>query len=235
MKNSKNYYNTIADNYQNQVISKIKYLNAVDDYILNRMSGLEIENYLDVGTGDGRRAFKFIEGLKINGEITLVDESDNMLLNAAINHQVRVFNDSFFNFETEKRFDLITCLWNVLGHLPTKNLRIELFKWISKYLTPGGVFIFDVNNRYNISYYGYENVSNNLRRDHEGVESSGWFTLGTPPNETQVYIHSPFDIEDYIKATNLVLEETVYIDYETGEKKTTFFEGQLIYKLKKVK
>ena len=100
-------------------------------------------------------------------------------------------------------------------------------------MQPGGVFIYDVNNRYNIAHYGFESVSKNITNDRFDDDNKGWFDLATGANKTKVYIHSPFDIEHYLKPTNLILEETVYIDYSTGVKKSNFFEGQLVYKLRK--
>jgi len=235
MKSSKTYYNNIADTYQNQVNSKIKYLNAVDDFIVSTMKEQSVRNYLDIGTGDGRRAFKLIEAMGIGGDIVLVDDSGNMLSAIANHEKVTVFNDTIFNFKRDAKFQLVTCLWNVLGHLPSKIDRINLFKLVEAHLAPNGVFIFDVNNRYNTSYYGFKSVSNNLKKDHFNEDNAGWFSLGDPPNETQVYIHSPFDIEEYIVSTDLVLEKTLYKDYITGEVRDTFFEGQLIYKLRKLK
>jgi SAM-dependent methyltransferase len=233
MKNSKSYYNSTADTYNEQSLSKVQYLNAVDEFIVGDLSKTQLKNYLDIGTGDGRRALKLKEKLNISDSTVLVDDSEKMLSHIKNLASIKIVNDTIFNYKPDIKFSLITCLWNVLGHFPSKDLRIEFFKIIETILEPEGVFIFDVNNRYNIEYYGHKNVAVNLKKDHLNIDNAGWFDLGEGSSKTKVYIHSPFDINRYLEGTKLVLEYVAYIDYETGELKDTFFEGQLVYKISK--
>ena len=232
MKNSKSYYDKIASSYNSQVEARINYLNAIDDYIIADAHG-KVDKYLDVGSGDGRRSIKISNGIRVTSETVLVDDSSKMINNFEGNNSIKVFNQSVFDFQHPSNFDFITCLWNVLGHFPSKNARIELFKKISDLLNTNGVFIFDVNNRYNIAHYGFKNVERNIKNDNLNVDESGWFVLGEEPHQTKVYVHSPFDIEEYLLETDLVLEEAKYFDYQTGLIKETFFEGQLFYKMRK--
>ena len=57
-------------------------------------------------------------------------------------------------FESAERFDVITCLWNVLGHVPTAEKRLHALSAIASLLTPNGRFFLDVNHRYNARSYG---------------------------------------------------------------------------------
>lgn len=231
MKNSKLYYNKIAVNYSNQSESRLNYLDAVDSLILNELSNKRIVSYLDIGAGDGRRSIKIANALKIDS-VTIIDESLEMLNNCK-NLNVHVINKSFFKVDLTKKYDLITCLWNVIGHFPTKDDRILFFTIVANMLNEGGVFFFDVNNRYNITNYGSQNVMKNLELDYLKDEDSGWFTIGKNDAKTNVYIHSPFDIKEYLKNKSLELESTHYINYDSGLLEDTFFKGQLLYKLKK--
>ncbi|PHR74603.1 MAG: hypothetical protein COA67_00580 [Lutibacter sp.] len=232
MKNSKSYYNSLANTYSVQVNDRIKYLNAIDDFIINDNLNV-VDNYLDIGCGDGRRSVKISESINVKYETILVDDSLKMLSKFEGKPNIKTFNQSIFDFNHSDKFNLITCLWNVLGHFPSKEAIISLFQKINDLLVNGGAFIFDVNNRYNISHYGYENVERNLKNDKLNMENNGWFKLGNEPNQTKVYVHSPFDIEEYLLDTDLILEQVKYIDYKTGEPKETFFEGQLLYKITK--
>ncbi len=230
MKNSRTYYNHLANEYIKQSSSRIAYLNAIDEIII-KMTKNNISNYLDIGCGDGRRSLKISSEIGVTDNIILVDDSNKMLNKLNESDKIQVNNSSIFDFSSPIKFNLITCLWNVLGHFPSKDLRIQFFKKIDELLDANGILIFDVNNRYNISHYGYNNVAGNLQRDFLKEIDSGWFTLGSENNKTNVYIHSPFDITEYIAETNLRLESTKFIDYSTGEEKETFFEGQLLYKI----
>jgi len=233
MKDSKAYYDHLAATYQSELNSRVQYLTAIDDYIVKSLNDDVISNYLDIGAGDGSRSLKIAKNISVKRKVFLIDNSSKMLEKVKKLENVKVLNESVFDFNSTAKFSLITCLWNVIGHFDSKEARVHLFKKVSTLLESNGVFIFDVNNRYNINHYGYRNVEQNIKNDNLNVKDAGWYTLGEELNQTKVYIHSPFDIYDYIKETDLIIEEINYIDYSTGESKSTFFEGQLVYKIRK--
>jgi 2-polyprenyl-3-methyl-5-hydroxy-6-metoxy-1,4-benzoquinol methylase len=231
MKDSQAYYNSIANVYDQQSKRRIDYLNAVDTIVITECKNKGYKSYLDIGAGNGRRSLKIAKELRIT-DTTLIDNSIKMLHDLSSFEDVIALDVSIFDFDTAKKFDLITCLWNVVGHFPSQELMKRFFIKISSLLSVEGMFIFDVNNRYNISHYGTNSVMKNLQRDHNNDDNSGWFMLGDDINKTKVYIHSPFDLEGYILDTNLKQEAVYYLDYESGILKDTFFEGQLLYKIK---
>ena len=227
MKSSKEYYDSIAKIYNIQSNEKLSFLNAIDNLIIEKMKGHPNLNYLDIGSGDGRRALKISNSLKPS-KLSLIEDSNGML-KLIDDKKVILHEISFFEFNSNEKYDLITCLWNVLGHFPSKNHRLEFFFKIDKLLSNNGILFFDVNNRYNISHYGFENVMNNLVIDRCDNEGNGWFTLENEDAVTNVYIHNPFDIEEYLNGTTLQLIDTFFVNYETGKLEKTFFEGQLLY------
>ena len=227
MKNSKEYYNSIANTYSAQANERLPYLNAIEGLVIEKMKFCSNSNYLDIGSGDGRRALKIANTLKPS-KLSLVDDSDGML-KLLDDKNVILHEISFFEFNSDEKYDLITCLWNVLGHFPSKKHRLEFFHKIESLLTKDGILFFDVNNRYNISFYGFENVMNNLVNDRSDNDDNGWFSLGNENAATRVYIHNPFDIDEYLEGTSLKLIDTLYVNYETGKLEKTFFEGQLFY------
>ena len=233
MKDSKDYYNQTANLYHIECEKRKAYLNAIDKLVVERAAKIGVNNYLDIGSGDGRRAIKIANSIDENITTYLLYDSDKMLMNCEPNASIKIINTSIFDFDVKERFDLITCLWNVIGHFPTKNHMLQFFKKISTLLTTNGVFMFDVNNRYNISHYGQVSVAQNMHDDYFKNEDAGWFTIGEKPNQTKVYIHSPFDIYGYLNDANLELRRTCFLDYHTGELKPIFFEGQLFYELTK--
>lgn len=232
MNDSKTYYNSIANTYTIQSKNRIAYLDAVDDFIIKDRKHQKIDAYLDIGSGDGRRGLKIASALNITNT-TLLDNSDKMLDGICLLDTIKVVESSIFEFSSSQKFDLITCLWNVIGHFPTRASMHLFFKNVNKLLNNNGVFIFDVNNRYNIAHYGTESVMRNIQNDHFKKIDSGWFTIGDKTLKTKVYIHSPFDIYDYLKGLDLIIEDTFYLDYNSGINKDTFFEGQLLYKIRK--
>jgi 2-polyprenyl-3-methyl-5-hydroxy-6-metoxy-1,4-benzoquinol methylase len=233
MNNSSNFYNNLSETYDAETTRRQKYLDRVDAYILDSCNNINIENYLDIGSGDGRRSMKIAEKLKVKANIFLVDNSEKMSDKTIKNEKVSIYNISANDLNTNLKFNLITCLWNVLGHFPNKQNILDLFKKIDHLLSDDGCFIFDVNNRYNISQYGKESVAENIRLDYIKDENSGWFELNKGKDSTKVYIHSPFDIHDYLKGTDLFIKEVLYIDYNTGLLRPSFLGGQLVYKIQK--
>jgi SAM-dependent methyltransferase len=229
--NSKEYYNKLAKEYNEKSKNRIQYLNSVDELIIKSLGNKKIINYLDIGSGDGRRASKIKQELNIEFT-TLLDESEAMLKTAQEN-EYSIVNKSFFEFETSEKYDLITCLWNVLGHFDSFDSRLLFFKKVSNLLSEEGLLVFDVNNRYNINHYGYKNVAQNLYKDHLQDDDRGLFSLGLQNIETTVYVHSPFDILTYIKNSELYILKEYYPNYNTGEIESTYFEGQLLYFIQK--
>ena len=51
-------------------------------------------------------------------------------------------------------FDVITCLWNVLGHVREFENRVRAMRAMKKLLSPEGRCFIDVNHRYNARAYG---------------------------------------------------------------------------------
>lgn len=231
MKSSKEYYNDIADAYRNISESRKNFLDAIDNYIIESCAENK-PTYLDIGAGDGYRSLKISKGIKAKKTV-LLDNSDQILAKIESKDNVKLVINSILDFESPIKFNLITCLWNVLGHVGDFEDRKNVFIKIETLLADDGVFIFDVNNRYNIAHYGMKNVMNNINAEHQTPEKAGWFTLNQDGHKTNVYVHNPFEIDSYLKDINLKVEKVEYIDYSTGEKKETFFEGQLLYYIKK--
>lgn len=230
MKESKTYYNLIANNYKKQSNERIKYLNAIDDLIISDLKNSKINNYLDIGAGDGRRSFYIANAIKAKN-LTLLDESTEMLKNISVKNNTKIVTDSFSKYKPQQTFDLITCLWNVIGHFESEELRFKFFEKISKLLNASGALYLDVNNRYNILNYGSDNVMRSLSKDFMNDKSSGWFDIRSGNAKTKVYIHSPFDINKYIEPTDLIIELVQYVNYDSGKIESSFFEGQLFYKI----
>ena len=229
MKSSVDYYNTISKAYRDISSSRQTYLDAIDDYIIEEIG--QADSFLDVGAGDGRRSFKIAAGVKAE-QVTLLDNSPQIAANIATHESIEVVIESIENFKTKNKYNLITCLWNVLGHVGDKAARQMFFKRAKELLAVGGHLVLDVNNRYNINHYGNKNVMNNLSKDLKLDETAGWFNLGTEENKTLVYVHAPLEIEAMAEKEGLSVKKVEYIDYKTGDKMETFFEGQLLYYIK---
>ena len=139
----------------------------------------------------------------------------------------------------EDKFGIVTCLWNVLGHVPSDELRLNSLKNMSKFLSDDGHIFLDVNNRYNVKHYGILNVLRNIFKDVFYYKSpNGDFELKVMTKsgilQTTVHIFTPREIESLIRQSGLKVVKREIIDYKTGKKSRSILGGQLVYKLSKL-
>ena len=205
-----------------------KYRQTVDDIVLT----FSPENpvHLDVGSAEGNRATRL--SYSLNSQITFCDNCPEMVkilktLGETIEGNIE---DLFFKEELFDKFDLITCLGNVVGHSRSIHLVVESCK---KLLKPGGVLIMDVHNRHNVKAYGWKSVTRNYLKDNLNYDyGTGYFPCQIGENKTLVKIHTEAEVE-VLKFDGLKLSGKYYVNYETGNIVKNQFLGQLVYVLQK--
>jgi SAM-dependent methyltransferase len=131
-----------------------------------------------------------------------------------------------------ERFEVITCLWNVLGHIPTAEKRLRALTAITRLLALQGRFFLDVNHRYNLRSYGI--LSTGARWVHDALspgENNGdvlaeWSDAGI---STYGHVLTHSEIMRLCGAAGLDLEERLVIDYDDGRVRRFACEGNLLY------
>ncbi|MFH1049244.1 MAG: methyltransferase domain-containing protein [Patescibacteria group bacterium] len=237
MDKSSIFYDKFAQSYSEYSKQKAIYLSAVNKYIIAN-ADKKASNLIDIGCGDGFRVKNIAASLKIKN-IFLLDNSVAMLslCNKLHNAEIIPQDISDKNFNLNKKFDIVLCLWNVVGHIIEPDARKRALKNIYKMMNNDSVLYIDVNNRYNIISYGLVSVIKNIIMDlfffahmtgdfDLRIEKEGYFI------STKVHIFNPFEIEKIFKEAGLKIIDRKIIDYSTGEQKFSIFSGQLVYKLK---
>lgn len=216
-----------------------KYIDSVDKIILRSIPA-NAEHLLDIGCGNGKRGYEIFRNSYCKN-LTMIDNSPEMIKLAYKykSENIRVTKTNITEFRTKERYDIILSLWNVLGHIPTNKKRLRALHAMKKLLKPQGVIFIDVSNRYNINHYGLLNVIKNigndlLKPDIENGDFSYKITINasTILNST-CHFFTPFEMKKIITNTGLKINNLYFIDYKTGRKNFTFFEGQLLYVLSK--
>jgi SAM-dependent methyltransferase len=215
-------YDKMAGVYRNISNGRWRYLNAVDDIIVLSQPRAP-KRYLDVGCGDGHRTKILTNRIEPHGT-DLIDPSMRMVEKASA-----VFNHvelcSIENYVAPYCYNLITALWNVLGHVEDREKSLSNIRSL---LDPrDGLFIFDVNNRYNLGY-GFWNVAKNMLRDLFRLKS-GWFSFNFKGEEFPTYLYSPREIKGLLKKAGLEVVKSYGVDYETGEIHKSLFRGQMVF------
>tara|TARA_R110001583_G_scaffold8965_21_gene42390 strand:+ start:295 stop:987 length:693 start_codon:yes stop_codon:yes gene_type:complete len=204
------------------------YLGAVDKAILSNIN-FGPRSYLDVGCGDGIRAQRLVDYLQPSSAV-FIDSSPEMIEKASKLGVANCFCRSILNLDEANKYDVITCLWNVLGHLENKQIRREALNQIYTSLTPEGLFFIDFNNRYNIYHYGLRGVFCNFLKDLFKVPSAGWFPLNST---SSVYIHNFMEAKNLLKSCGFRVKKTYTINYKTGSFHRLPYLGQTLFVVSK--
>ena len=227
---SEYYYNNIFGNYYDICSQRYLYNETINNILISYF--FNVESYLDIGTGDGIRIGNILRRIKTYPKsVVCLEPSDNFfnLLNSQLSkfNSIELLNSSIEQFDSRRIFSHITALWNVLGHV--SNVKVCLNK-IFSLLQKDGIFIFDVNNRFNISNYGIKNIMNNIYDELTNKSSKGFYKILSDSEFTAfVYIFSPCEIIKLLNGTGFKIIKIFYIDYRSGQIVRNPFQGQMLF------
>ena len=146
-------YRRFADVYD-QLVQDIPYKKWAD-YLqsaflkFNQKPELILE--LACGTGNmtielSKRGFQMI-GLDIS--VDMLSKAYEKALES--NQDILFINQDMRNFELHGTVDAVICLLDSLNYMDSIDEVKQVFELVSRYLNPGGLFIFDLNSPYKIS------------------------------------------------------------------------------------
>ena len=233
--NDTTMYDQLAPQYRKYSECKIHYLNAIDNLVLKHIP-VGAKSILDVGAGDGVRAVKIAKASNIS-KIVLAEPSPTMIAlcqNQSVSDTWQVTAEELP--QTNERFDVILCLWNVLGHIESNERRINALKNMAKLLSKDGKIYIDVNNRYNANSYGFIHTIRRFLYDSIfPSEKNGDVSFEWEVNGSKIpamgHFFTPFEIANIIRQAGLKNVRRYIVDYETGLTKKHVFSGQLYYEL----
>ena len=146
-------YNQLAPYYSQFSHQRAAYLASVEKQIRLRIPA-GAASFLDVGAGDGSRALRIAAAAGLPG-VVLLEPSSRMAGETPAGAELwRVRVEDIALAGIVERFDVITCLWNVLGHIPGPDKRIRALTNAAQLLSPNGRLFVDVIHRYNVRSYG---------------------------------------------------------------------------------
>jgi 2-polyprenyl-3-methyl-5-hydroxy-6-metoxy-1,4-benzoquinol methylase len=226
-------YDRLSRIYAMLVQKRARYLAAVEREILRRIPA-GASSLLDVGAGDGSRAIRISSQAGIT-RIVLAEPSEKMLPRTP--DGVGVWRDraeELGNRQSSEKFDVITCLWNVLGHIPGITRRARALNAVRDLLSENGRFFLDVTHRYNTRSYGLVPTAARLlhdffvRRETNGDMIVNW-DIGDARISTYGHVFTQSEVVQLAHNSGSKLEERLVIDYEDGEICGSCFQGNLLY------
>ena len=227
-------YDAFAPRFRAYSEEKSAYIDAVDRIVARRVPQ-HARSLLDVGAGDGVRAVRLARSCGI--ETVVLAEPSSALHALCLAQPVaevwRAHAEALP--ETARRFDVVTCLWNVLGHVAGREARLRALAGMGAKLAGGGVLFLDVNNRYNAAHYGWPAVLKNLLRDTLKPATAGDFIANRKDPQgatmhTFVHVFSRGELHALCRDAGLKPVEEHYLDYDTGETRTRW-SGQMCFRI----
>lgn len=224
-------YNALAPCYRAYSQSRLAYLQSVERLIIKRVIGAR--SLLDVGSGDGCRASRIAAWARIS-EIVMVEPSSAMRNLCVARGDVWKCRASEIPRST-RRFDVITCLWNVLGHMEEHERRASLLR-LKQLLTPSGTIFLDVNHRYNAAEYGWFNTLIRRLRDllfwseKNGDVIVHW-KAGERIISTRGHVFTQTEMDRLFHCASLKIQRFWIVDYKTGIEHRYPWLGNLLYQL----
>lgn len=235
---SQNMYNSLAPFYDRCLHERINYIKAIDN-IVRASLGADVRSVLDLGAGNGIRINNILKDKsKQIKQVYLVENAPKMLEYIYANQKYHIIQQDFSKkeFDLQRKFDCITCLWNVMGHVERDNVLTALNN-MAKHLSPSGFAIIDINNRKNIKQYGIHAIKNWFRDlfFYDYATGDIIFDINITGNKikSQVHLFSKTEFDKLIEKSNLQIQKCYYINYNTGKKEYFSFCGQLCYILRR--
>jgi len=226
-------YDRIAPMFGSLAEQRMRYLDRVDQIVISHIPPGS-RSLLDVGAGDGRRTRRIAEAGNLT-EVVLLEPSQGMQRHGAQPAAFRTLRAEQLD-SVQGRFDVIVCLWNVLGHVFPHASRVEAMRQFARLTSHRGRIFVDVNHRYNAAHYGTARTAVRYLRDriHPGVKNGDvvatWNVEGAPCSARgHVFTHREF--RSMASASGLTIEERFVVDYATGRIRRSSLQGNLLYVL----
>jgi 2-polyprenyl-3-methyl-5-hydroxy-6-metoxy-1,4-benzoquinol methylase len=236
-------YNRVARFYPEIAKRRKLYLERVDALTVARIprGGRTL---LDVGAGDGKRALAIADKCGLD-QVVLLEPSAEMIQDL-VGGDARVWGfraedlgrDDLHCEGRNRQFDVITCLWNVLGHIRPAQQRAHVLGQLERLLSPHGFLFLDVNHRYNARSYGLLRTTGRFLYDQllpaasNGDVTVSW-NLESACCRTFGHVFTDREIRRLAREAGFTIGERVAVDYDTGQLKRWSWEGNLFYVLRR--
>jgi 2-polyprenyl-3-methyl-5-hydroxy-6-metoxy-1,4-benzoquinol methylase len=226
-------YDRLAPHYAQFSERRSAYLRSVEEQIGSRILPTA-KSLLDIGAGDGTRALRIADTAGMSRVVLLEPSSQISGGEARGTERWSVRAEGLDVPKIAERFDVITCLWNVIGHIKGSDNRARALSTATQLLSSNGLLFVDVIHRYNVRSYGWVMTTARWLRDRlapgksTGDVVARWKTT-TGEISTYGHVFTDREMQRLAGAAGLEIVERLVIDYETGETRTWSCLGNLLY------
>ncbi|MEZ4722294.1 MAG: methyltransferase domain-containing protein [Flavobacteriales bacterium] len=227
------------DFYDYNLPKRKSYIETIDKLVAKNISSLtRVHHVLDVACGTGRRALKIRSLTSIEYIIDGIDISEKMC-SEALQRGIEAHNEDWITSQrfAHCEFDAITFLY-AFGHVPSAELRLKIIQKAFDRLRSGGIFCFDVFNRYNKHEWGPTALEafESHRLDEYGYEPGDVFYRKNGFKE-RAFVHyfDPSEVKSLLSEVGFELKSITPVGYShrSGEVLESKQDGNLLYIAKK--
>lgn len=149
----------------------------VDEYIkliIDKLKIKQIKNFriLDLWCW----TWTFLYRLSDNNSTYWVDLSENNIEIAKNKDKNSIYSVwDITDFSIDNKLDIITCCFDTINHLPSKELWIKVFKQSFDNLKDTGIFIFDINTINKFSNINWKSLVNRVWEDCIIIETNAFW------------------------------------------------------------
>jgi hypothetical protein len=217
-------YSTMSELYPSLSLSRKEYNASVDSRLTSLAGGLG-PRWLDIGSGDGVRALGL--NRELQKSLTVLEPSTLLPKTFESNHpDVRVIRSQLEFVDLNHEFDLVTMLWNVVGHLDSLSTSLQR---VAKWTAPSGLLFFDLNSPLNIRRFGLASVLNNLV---QGGQTLSFPWPATDSDSSVRFYRRRYLVSELARAG--FQASFSYLDYDSGLPTKSGFTGSLIVVARKI-
>lgn len=227
-------YDRIAPLFGSLAEQRMRYLDRVDQLVTSHIPPGS-RSLLDVGAGDGRRTRRIAEARNLT-EIVLLEPSQGMQCRSPTPSVFRTLRAEQLD-SVAGPFDVIICLWNVLGHIFPHASRVEAMRQFVRLASLRGRIFVDVNHRYNAVHYGTTRTAFRFLRDqiHPGEKNGdvvATWNVGGAPCSARGHVFTHREFQAITRTSGLTIEKRFVVDYATGQTRRWSVQGNLLYVLR---
>jgi SAM-dependent methyltransferase len=228
-------YDRIAPFYARLAEERRAYLDAVEQLVAAEIPPGS-RSLLDAGAGDGVRAWRIARAAGLR-DLVLLEPSVAMRSRCPAEATLWAMRAEDLSGQRGS-FDVITCLWNVLGHVFPCAARIEVLRQFARLASPAGKIFIDVNHRYNARHYGVLAAATRFLRDRVSPGDTNGDVTVTWNMEgnrcvTAGHVFTGREFTSLTRAAGLSVEKRFIVDYATGQLRRWSFAGSLLYVLRR--
>lgn len=238
------HFDILSEQYDKTSLKRKKYNDSINEIVKQFIDGDKYYCILDVGCGTGTRARELLKTLD-HYEYYGCDISTKMIAKATQNGLSNISYGDVTNLQYENgKFDIVLCLFNVLGYLHHESDILKALSELSRVVKDDGVIFIDVMNQQHVGeklQYKKRYFSHLITTIKSymffGKPYGQLFKLSIDNKQLEGYVRGfrAKEIKRLVSKANLEIIKSHIVGYDSGQIHSDIKKGQIFLALMKRK